>query len=218
MASINSSTDTSKKSVCVDGVSVQDLPDQLNTFFTRFEKYDFSPDLNELKTSLRPQRNIIIQEEFVNRLLKSINVNKSPGPDGIDGRTLKFCADQLSGVLQHLFQASIDQHMVPSLWKMSTVIPVPKKSPPKQFNDLRPVALTSLVMKTLERIVKNLVLNVVEPLLDPLQFAYRVGKGVDDAKLFFWINCTSILNCPSHTQEYCLLISHLRSTLCSLTF
>ena len=63
----------------------------------------------------------------------------------IDGRTLKFCAYQLSdGVLRHLFQDSIDQHFVSTPWKMSTIIPVPKMSTPKQLNDLRPVALTSL--------------------------------------------------------------------------
>ena len=39
-------------------------------------------------------------------------------------------------------------------------------------------------MKTLEKIIKALVLNVTEKCLDPLQFAYRAGRGVEDAKLF----------------------------------
>ena len=78
----------------------------------RFERHDFSADLLELKQSLSREGNIVIKEEVVNRLLKGININKCSGPDRIDGRTLKFCADQLSGVLQHLFQASIDQHSV----------------------------------------------------------------------------------------------------------
>ena len=87
----------------------------------------------------------------------------------IDGRILKFCADQLSGVRRHLFQASIDHYS--SLWKMSTIIPVPKKSTPKQLSDLRPVALTSRVLKTLETFLKSLILSAVEPMLDPFQFA-----------------------------------------------
>ena len=60
---------------------------------------------------------------------------------------------------------------------MSTIIPVPKKSIPKQLNDLRPVALTSLVMKTLEKIMKSFIFAAVHPVLDPLQFAYRGRKG-----------------------------------------
>ena len=122
----------------------------------------------------------------MNRLLKGINVNtgKHLGPDYTDGRTLKFYADQLSDDLQCLFHASIDQHFVPFLWKMSTIIPVLKNSAPKQLNDLLPVALTLLVMKTLEKIVRSFILSVVQPILDPLQFAYRTGRGVEDAKLF----------------------------------
>ena len=39
-------------------------------------------------------------------------------------------------------------------------------------------------MKTLEKIIKFFILAVTERNLDPLQFAYRSGRGVDDAKLF----------------------------------
>ena len=39
-------------------------------------------------------------------------------------------------------------------------------------------------MKTLEKIIKFFILAVTERNLDPLQFAYRYWRGVDDAKLF----------------------------------
>ena len=39
-------------------------------------------------------------------------------------------------------------------------------------------------MKTLEKIVKSLLQKATDKFLDPLQFAYRTGRGVDDAKLF----------------------------------
>ena len=112
-----------------------------------------------------------------------INISKSPGPDGICGRTLKFYVDQLCGVFQHLFQTSLDIVSIQTVWKTSTVIPIPKTNNPKQLNDFRPVALTSLVMKTLEKLVKSLILTINESQLDPLQFAYRTGKGFEDAKL-----------------------------------
>ena len=120
----------------------------------------------------------------MNRLLKGLNVNKCSGPDGIDERMFKFCADQLSGVLRYLFQASIDQHSVPSFRKMSTIITVQKKSIAKQVSDLHPATLTLLVMNTLEKIVKSLILSAVEPMLDPLQFAHRAERSVEDTKLF----------------------------------
>lgn len=56
------------------------------------------------------------------------------------------------------------------------MIPIPKKSSVKALNNLRPVALTSLVM-----IFKNIIIKVTDPLLDFLQFTYRAGWGIDDA-------------------------------------
>ena len=82
---------------------------------------------------------------------QSIKVNKASGPDGICGRTLKFCADELCGVFQHLFPMSLDTGTVPILWKTSTVVPLPKKNKHTHPNNFRPVALTSLVMKSQEK-------------------------------------------------------------------
>ncbi|KAK0135828.1 putative RNA-directed DNA polymerase from transposon X-element [Merluccius polli] len=52
---------------------------------------------------------------------------------------------------------------------------------PTEQNHYRPIALTSLVMKCLEQIVKKHVFIHTHQLLDPLQFAYRPSRGVDDA-------------------------------------
>ncbi len=45
----------------------------------------------------------------------------------------------------------------------------------------RPVARTSVVMKWFERLVLAYLKASTGPLLDPLQFAYRANKSVDDA-------------------------------------
>ena len=132
----------------------------------------------------KEEKNIVVSQDSVTSLFKHIDVNKAPGPDGIGGRVLRCCADQLGSVFTHLFQLSLDSGHIPALWKFSNIVPLPKKPNPKQPNDFRPVALTSVVMKTLEKIVKSLVLAATEKSLDPLQFAYRAGRGVDDAKLF----------------------------------
>lgn len=59
---------------------------------------------------------------------------------------------------------------------------LPKKernpSPP---NDYRPVAFTFLVIKSFEKIVRKEILALTNSALDHLQFAYRSGRGVEDA-------------------------------------
>ncbi len=49
------------------------------------------------------------------------------------------------------------------------------------LNDYRPVALTSVAMKSFERLVLAYLKDTIGPLLDPLQFAYRANRSVDDA-------------------------------------
>ena len=59
----------------------------------------------------------------------------------------QMCADQLAQPFQRLFQLSIDTGVVPCLWRKSLIVPVPKNNKPRELNYLRPVALTSTVMK-----------------------------------------------------------------------
>jgi len=72
-----------------------------------------------------------------------------------------------------------------SSWKISNIIPVPNISGAKLMKDFRPTALTSILAKCMERIVCNHLSSCVEDSLDPLQFAYRARRGVEDATLSF---------------------------------
>lgn len=62
-----------------------------------------------------------------------------------------------------------------------TVIFIPKNSATKVLNKFRPLTLTSLVMKAMERIVKQHIIGIANSQTDPLQFASATSKG-DDAK------------------------------------
>ncbi len=56
-----------------------------------------------------------------------------------------------------------------------------KNNKPSCLNDYHPVALTSIVMKVFERLVKNHICSSIPVTLDPLQFAYRPNRSTDDA-------------------------------------
>ena len=53
-----------------------------------------------------------------------------------------------------------------------------KKAKVKELNDLRPVALTSILVKCLERLVLYFLLPAVAPFQDPSQYAYKSKRGV----------------------------------------
>lgn len=110
---------------------------------------------------------------------KHSRVYKSPGPDNIDSRVLISCAAQLGHSFIIFSSCPSVRRKYPKF--ENTVISVAKHNNPKELNDYRPVALTSLVMKCFEKLLKKEVLTKTEHLLDPLQFAYRAKRGVEDA-------------------------------------
>ena len=57
----------------------------------------------------------------------------------------------------------------------------PKKSTAYCLNDYKPIALTSVVMKTLERLVLQFMQSIVDPFLGRIQFAYRENRFIEDA-------------------------------------
>ena len=155
------------------------LPDKLNNFYARFDR---------LNTTSRPQVDsnpsdpaFVVEEPTVRKLFKRHSIKKASGPDGISSPCLKHCADQLAPVFTDVFNVSLHECKVPSCFKSAIIVPVPKKSKTVTLNDYRPVALTSIVMKVFERLVLCYLKSVTDSLMDPLQFAYRANRSVDDA-------------------------------------
>ena len=66
--------------------------------------------------------------------------------------------------------------------------------------------------------MKSFSLSAVEPLLDPLQFAYRVGRGVDNARLFLLDRLYGRLDRPQSHARILFADFSLRLILCNLTF
>ncbi len=117
----------------------------------------------------------------MNQIFRKQKSRKVSGPDGISPACLKLCADQLAPIFTQIFNRSLELCEVPCCFKRSTIIPIPKKPKITSLNDYRPVALTSVVMKSFERLVLAYLKDITGPLLDPLQFAYRANRSVDDA-------------------------------------
>ncbi|MCJ8749354.1 hypothetical protein PDJAM_G00175360 [Pangasius djambal] len=117
----------------------------------------------------------------VRKELRRIKARKAAGPDDISSRLLKSCAEELCGIMGQVFNMSLKMRVV---WKTSCVVPVPKTQHAIDLSNFRLVALTSHLMKTLERLVLGHLRSEVSSAMDLLQFAYRPGIGVEDAVIF----------------------------------
>ena len=169
-----------KKGVFFPNKSDADLARELNQFYLRFDHQDFSEELSGY-CGVPEGSKIQIDEMDVWKILEGTDPRKGPGPDGMSGRLLRNCGLFLSDIFSYIFRFSLSQMNAPLVWKESVIVPVAKIPSPKELNDFRPVALTSLVMKGFEKIVKRSLLGMSQSIIDPLQFAYQAGKGVEDA-------------------------------------
>ncbi|XP_052359740.1 uncharacterized protein LOC127919950 [Oncorhynchus keta] len=152
------------------------LPDKLNNFFARFEDNTVPPTQPPTKDC-----GLSFSVADVSKTFKCVNPRKVAGPDGIPNRLRRACADQLAGVFTDIFNQSLSQSAVPTCFKMATIVPVRKKAKVTELNDYRPVALTSVIMKCFERLVKDHITSTLPVTLDPLQFAYRPNRSTDNA-------------------------------------
>jgi len=85
---------------------------------------------------------------------------------------IRLGAPVFSKTLAHLFNKSLSTPTVPLQWKYAFIQPVPKIASPLVHSDLRPISITSVLCRTLERIIVRQFLYpaIVAPLpLSPLQ-------------------------------------------------
>ena len=58
--------------------------------------------------------------------------------------------DQLASVFTDIFNLSLSESVIPTCFKQTTIVPVPKNTNVTCLNDYRPVGLTSVAMNTLK--------------------------------------------------------------------
>ena len=102
---------------------------------------------------------IEFSEEDVDTLLTKLKDNKSPGVDNIHPAMLKNLHSELKKPLYLLFRKSLDEGTVPNDWKMANVAPIHKKGNKKLTSNFRPVSLTSMVGKLLERLINQAIMS-----------------------------------------------------------
>ena len=90
----------------------------------------------------------------VQSALERLDVQKAPGPDGMHPVILKSLAIELAPVIYKLFRLSLDTAQLPSDWKAGVIRPFPKPGDRSNPDNYRPVCMTSILVKVLERFVR----------------------------------------------------------------
>ena len=161
-----------------DQEAAEALNDQFFNVFTREDTSNL-PSIPE-KTLLTPRLTTFnVTEELVEKALLKLKTDKTPGLDGMHPRILKEVATAIKKPLTKIYNQSINESQLPKKWKDAVISPIFKKGDRLTPGNYRPVSLTSIVCKTLERIiVDQLSKHVKDNLLEcHEQHGFTPGKS-----------------------------------------
>ena len=94
---------------------------------------------------------LIITKDMIDKTISELQVNKSSGPDGIPAFLIKKFQEIFSPLLKIIFTRSFNEGIVPMAMKMATIIPLHKGGDRTDPGNYRPVSLTSIIAKMMEK-------------------------------------------------------------------
>jgi hypothetical protein len=138
---------------------------------------DNLPNVNRVTASVLEDLDITL--EVVKKKLQNINVNKSPGPDGIHPRVLFELRENIAPPLTHLYRQSLQQEALPQDWRDAHISAIFKKGNKRKPNNYRPVSLTSIPCKIIESIIRDHIVSHMKShkLFSKSQFGFIKGRS-----------------------------------------
>ena len=136
-----------------------------------------------------------ITEEMVLKLIESLNPNKSIGPDDMHPKMLIELKNDLATPLTYIFNLSLKSGKMPNDWKLANISPIYKKGSQNLAINYRPISLTSIVCKMMEKFVRDRIMNHLKEknLLSKKQHGFISGRSTVTQLLNYLDKCIDSL-------------------------
>ena len=170
-------------------------PIEQASIFNQFFADQFSAPSNyDICIDYTREYEVHFTPDVISNHLKNLNVNKAPGPDKFHGKLLKGCADSLAIPLGILFHASYVSGSIPVQWKLANVVPVHKKGTKNNVENYRPISLTSIIMKTYEKIIRDELMARCREKISNNQHGFLPGRSCETQLIPFYDDLARTLN------------------------
>ena len=172
----------------------EDIANELaNTIENNSSSNNYSSEFKNIKNKEeRKPLNFKTNEKFAyNKRFKLRDLKRSlrkardtlPGSDQIHYQILKHLPDETLKVLLNIINEYWENQTFPENWKEAIILPIPK--PDKNHsnpNNYRPIALTSCICKTVERMVNERLIHYLEKnnILSKFQAGFRTQRSTID--------------------------------------
>ncbi|CAM4578493.1 unnamed protein product [Caretta caretta] len=184
-----------------DGVEVKDnrgMAQYLNRYFaSAFNKAKEDLRDNGSMTNGNEDMEVDITIPEAEAKLKQLNGTKLGGPDNLHPRILKELAPEIGSPLARIFNECVNSGVVPYDWRIANIVPIFKKVGGKSdLGNYRPVSLTSVVCKDLEKILKEKVVKDIEVngKWDKIQHGFTKDRSCQTNLFSFFEKVTDLLD------------------------
>ncbi len=131
----------------------------MNEYFASVFQDDKTGKMNFDDEKVKPSRTVSFPPELVYAHLFRLPAKFSAGPDGLPSILFKKLAFQLSQPLSSIFEVSFHTGSLPSDWLESLVTPIHKKGCKSTPVNYRPVSLTCVACRVMEKIIKEVIVG-----------------------------------------------------------
>ena len=122
----------------------------------------------------------LVTREMAEKSINKMKKGKAPGPSGVVTEMLKASSDICSKMIDDLTNSIIHDNTMPNEWNDSIIISLYKgKGEALDRMNYRGFKLTEHTLKVIERIIEDLVRNIVK--IDDMQFGFMPGRCTKDA-------------------------------------
>ncbi|CAM4694885.1 unnamed protein product [Lepidochelys kempii] len=183
-----------------DGAEVKDnlgMAQYLNKYFASvFNKTKEDLRDNGSMTNGNEDMEVDITISEVEAKLKQLNGTKSGGPDNLHPRILKELAHEIASPLAGIFNESVNSGVVPYNWRIANIVPIFKKGGKNDPSNYRPVSLTPVVCKLLEKNLKEKVVKDIEVngKWEKIQHGFTKGRSCQTNLISFFEKVTDFLD------------------------
>ena len=143
-----------------------------------------SPEIVEPNSSTTYDATLITLYGLRN-CLKDMRKRAAPGPDGIQIQLIIGLKNSIMEPLLLLYNSCLSFGFIPKCMKRAKVILIPKnKGDPHSINSLRPITITSCILKILDKILSSRLSHSLEKggFLYKNQFGFRTSRSTTSSK------------------------------------
>ena len=145
----------------VTSISDEEKASTLNKYFSSVYTKEDTTRIPTCETHAvrTPCPRIQLPRDDVYRELQALTPTTSAGPDILYPIVLRETASTIAGPVLRIFQLSLDTGEVPAAWQRANVTPIFRKGNRMEPGNYRPISLTCICCKVLEKFIRQTMVN-----------------------------------------------------------